>query len=632
MSDLIRPKRSLLTGVAPGAVAVSAFGELSVNLTDRKIFVAGDDGSQHLVSQRIEEYSAVRKYAVGDLCVSSLVLYRCIVAVDPVGVFDPAKWEAIGGGSGGTPVPAGYVFVRRVWFLTIGTFTYDVPADVDAVRFNVHAPGGPGGGVPAMSSNCGAAAGGSGGGFSQKWVDDPVQLSKQFTFVLPDGAAGLVGANGPISPNATLRNTAVAGGTIELNVSGGNSTGGASLMNPGTAPNSVVGGTCGVPTGGDINLAGQPGEPGYRGSASEIMAGRGGGAVFGGAPGFAHKGNAVGKDGSFGAGGSGAASTVSAFAGGKGGQAFAWVDEFASIEAIVSGMVGAEFVGFSVHRNGVTQALGVNIVTTILWTHEAYDEGGYFDVATSRYTPPAGWYHFNLSVFPAATGTDNNAWTGGIRKNGTENLGEGLCRFTQSGQSAHANALVYLNGTDYVDSWVAAQDGTDLNGAASYTKFSGFKIPVSGVSGGAGGSLDDLSDVVLTTPAAGDMLRFNGAGILVNEKSPYTVLGNRVSGVLTTSKTLLDVNVPEAVSFADGLPGSIVVGLVAATAITDFAVIVGAVAVATIRVAAGQLIGVGVAGGGVVNVPAQARLRVVGPASPDATFADVSVALKLTRD
>jgi microcystin-dependent protein len=89
----IEPRELTITGDAPAPSAT----DLSINIVDRKIFY-GDD----LISQKVETFSALREYAIGDLAIQGTTIYRCTTAIVTPGVFNPADWEIIGGGGGGS--------------------------------------------------------------------------------------------------------------------------------------------------------------------------------------------------------------------------------------------------------------------------------------------------------------------------------------------------------------------------------------------------------------------------------------------------------------------------------------------------------------------------------------------------
>jgi len=134
-------------------------------------------------------------------------------------------------------------------------------------------------------------------------------------------------------------------------------------------------------------------------------------------------------------------------------------------------------------------------------------------------------------------------------------------------------------------------------------------------------TFSSLIGISLTAPAAGDMLRYNGSN-WVNEKPPYDVGISRSSGAPIASQIMLDFEFNRTVVFASGLTGSVGHASVAATAQTDFDIQKNGSSVGTMRFAA--------AGTTASFIMASATtfnsgdlLKVVAPASPDATLASI---------
>jgi hypothetical protein len=97
----IRVKRSGTTGSIPATTTSADAGELTVNYTDRKVYIKDATGAAVLVADRISDYSASRQYVVGDFCIQSDTFYRCVTAITTPEAFNVANWLAIGGGGGG---------------------------------------------------------------------------------------------------------------------------------------------------------------------------------------------------------------------------------------------------------------------------------------------------------------------------------------------------------------------------------------------------------------------------------------------------------------------------------------------------------------------------------------------------
>lgn len=97
MANKIRLQRSATTGVIPTPGDATTYGAAAVNVTDRKLFVNDSTGNPVAVADKILPFSAARAYAVDDIIVRSGALYMATAAVSP-GAFNPAQWDAIGGG------------------------------------------------------------------------------------------------------------------------------------------------------------------------------------------------------------------------------------------------------------------------------------------------------------------------------------------------------------------------------------------------------------------------------------------------------------------------------------------------------------------------------------------------------
>lgn len=98
MATKIKAARTPVTGRIVAPTTGDDYGELSVNIADRKLFIRDAAGVSRLIAQGIANYSAALIYAVGDLAIESNKLYLCSVAVPVPEPFDPANWTLLGGG------------------------------------------------------------------------------------------------------------------------------------------------------------------------------------------------------------------------------------------------------------------------------------------------------------------------------------------------------------------------------------------------------------------------------------------------------------------------------------------------------------------------------------------------------
>lgn len=150
------------------------------------------------------------------------------------------------------------------------------------------------------------------------------------------------------------------------------------------------------------------------------------------------------------------------------------------------------------------------------------------------------------------------------------------------------------------------------------------------VESAAGLILDDLSDVVITAAAQGDILRRNGSSQWVNEKPTYDIGIGRTSGAPASNEVLLDFVFPRTCVLPASMTDSVAEAGVAATAQTDLDVQKNGASVATIRFAASGTVASFI-NAGADTFSAGDNLLVLAPGSPDATLADIVFTLAFTR-
>jgi hypothetical protein len=141
-------------------------------------------------------------------------------------------------------------------------------------------------------------------------------------------------------------------------------------------------------------------------------------------------------------------------------------------------------------------------------------------------------------------------------------------------------------------------------------------------------TINDIGDVVITTAASGQMLRFNGSS-WVNEDSPYDV-GTFIPGTHGNGALMAQLVFDRDVAFAEHLPGS--KGYAQVTA-TDEAVLElqkNGVNIGTIMFSdAGNTAAFALSGG--ATFAAGDRLAIVNENPADATLADLSITLQGRR-
>lgn len=126
------------------------------------------------------------------------------------------------------------------------------------------------------------------------------------------------------------------------------------------------------------------------------------------------------------------------------------------------------------------QSLAASTWTKVTLSTEVHDTDDVFDVALSRFQPTqAGWYQLCGRV----RFTDNGAQAlfAAVYLNGAVYDLGGVSRPRATGSVdlvCEASALVYLDGSDYVELWARQQSGASLNiiAAAEATNFAGIRI------------------------------------------------------------------------------------------------------------------------------------------------------------
>lgn len=208
--------------------------------------------------------------------------------------------------SGGSFVKANYPLARKLRVRAVG------------------AGGGGGGSGTAAASQSTTAGGGGGGGYAEGWVD-VAGLASSVTVTI--GTGGTAGVNGASGGNGGTGGASSFGALVAANGGGGGGGGGGST----TTAFGVIGGAYGVGTAGDLILAGNAGESGWKDGQLGIGGNGGSSQLGGGALGtrIGGAGAVVGAvGGNYGGGGSGsvAGNTGSGLAGGIGAQGLVIVE------------------------------------------------------------------------------------------------------------------------------------------------------------------------------------------------------------------------------------------------------------------------------------------------------------------
>jgi hypothetical protein len=108
---------------------------------------------------------------------------------------------------------------------------------------------------------------------------------------------------------------------------------------------------------------------------------------------------------------------------------------------------------FSANKGGIDQTgIPSATFTKLTFPTVEWDIGGYYDAANSRYTPPAGKYHFTANVILTAGAVDQSACFITLYKNGTNYKSGSSLRFSGTGYVGPVlSAIAAANGADYFE-------------------------------------------------------------------------------------------------------------------------------------------------------------------------------------
>lgn len=137
---------------------------------------------------------------------------------------------------------------------------------------------------------------------------------------------------------------------------------------------------------------------------------------------------------------------------------------------------------FRAHKNGTDQTGVVSATATkVTFGTESWDASGYYDTATSRYTPQVeGYYRIRFQWRITGGLVDQQNVRAYIYKNGSSyEFYDSVMSGTSVGHSAAVDCLVQMNGsTDYVEAYCEAGGAGNktVSGATTATVFSGHLV------------------------------------------------------------------------------------------------------------------------------------------------------------
>ena len=204
----------------------------------------------------------------------------------------------------------------------------------------------------------------------------------------------------------------------------------------------------------------------------------------------------------------------------------------------VGGGAGSPAIGFRAQKTADQTGVASNTDTKITFPSKPYDQGGLYDAALSRWTPPAGIVHIDaaLRIFNGAT-ANANMWVL-LYKNGVELRRTGVPS-VGLGALTQASFDDVANGTDYYEIWFNGTSGStitiDGTTTTTATFFSGHVVSAQGVKGdtGAAGAPGTVTGVVV--PPQGRLTLTSGTPVMTANPpvaslvyyTPY--VGNQIS-------------------------------------------------------------------------------------------------------
>lgn len=139
-------------------------------------------------------------------------------------------------------------------------------------------------------------------------------------------------------------------------------------------------------------------------------------------------------------------------------------------------VLSAATAAFLAHRNSVDQTgIVTDTATKVLATTEVFDQGGWYDAAQARWTPPAGRYRVEGTALFSAAVVDGEQFRAMVYRNGVLLQQAIVTPSGTAGASVSVSAVVVADGDDYFEFWVQGAGAGDktVSGSSINTWFSG---------------------------------------------------------------------------------------------------------------------------------------------------------------
>lgn len=148
----------------------------------------------------------------------------------------------------------------------------------------------------------------------------------------------------------------------------------------------------------------------------------------------------------------------------------------ASAAAASALAAAAPKIAFVAHRNSVDQTgIVTGTPTKIAAGTEVFDQGGHYDVALARWTPPAGRYQVTATALFTANIVNQLQFRSMLYVNGVLAKQDVQVASGAVALTASVSAILVLNGTDYVEFFVQGDGAGDktVSGSPVNTWFEG---------------------------------------------------------------------------------------------------------------------------------------------------------------
>ena len=131
---------------------------------------------------------------------------------------------------------------------------------------------------------------------------------------------------------------------------------------------------------------------------------------------------------------------------------------------------------FQIKRTGSYQSISSGADTIVQFNTVYYDDGGYWNSGTYKWTPPAGKYFLNATVSLDGTSSDQGLYAIYISRDGTLFTQNYIRQSGTSGLSINTSGILVANGSQSFDVRVYCQTTMNVGYGERQSIFEGYKI------------------------------------------------------------------------------------------------------------------------------------------------------------